>query len=281
MNLAQHIDMAVLLGVYGPQWLARRPELSLHYAQEYWLVCRCRLDRWNRSLSQWRRTPQALEANPLGVSEEVLACEPLTRIVSLLLTATAHGSSGREAESIGRNILIGHLEASNRVLAALLAGQGISSVDAGRLNSLRQSCEYWTDLLVARFCRTHDWSHLGCVPERIRVWSQVGDYPEPAVAEMANLSGWLTMARLAIGRHLVQSGVHDDLNSKIIAAILGFWPAHSMFDSGAPQRNSDCLAEVQERGFPRRSSKTALRVDSQINRPSGARFPRTGFRRGD
>jgi hypothetical protein len=238
MHAAELVELAALLAANAPGLLADDAPPRPQRLDEYWTASKCRLDRWLRTLSDFRRRVER-SAGPTvsdwprlqGVTEEILSGEVLTRVWAALLAAADRRRGTEFGEPIGRSILIGHMEARNRVLQFAVQGEGIERRHATALNRLRRRCDRWTDLLVGYLIPFHDVSEFAPNPDRALDFAEElqdqrpgGRHAWPLV--MASLRG-------GIGRDFAEHSPNADLNERIAAAVLSSVSSLSFDATGA------------------------------------------------
>ena len=254
MHGRELVELAALASAHGLV-LIRNEGASLPIAGmgQYWSASKCRLDRWSRALKAASRAPeesppemsplerltlcQAGSAGPslneslLGVLEEILLSEVLTRVWAALMSAFDERHGQTENAPVAESVLAGHAEARHGALTLLVQGPGVSSRDALALNQLRRRAERWTDLLVGHLCVEHDVSRFAANPETARQFA----------ADLRHHQAWSTdsqawpimLASLrAAFRQKISSGpcANGDLNRKIAAGVLGCLPPE-LFDA--------------------------------------------------
>ena len=165
-----------------------------------------------------------------GVLEEILTGEVLTRVWTAVLCAYDRRRGGDDAEPVARSVMIGHMEARNRVLGLMVRGPGIETEAALKLNRLRRHVERWSDLLLAHLMATHDVSEFAVEPQRAKEFAQ-------DLRCRGSHSGRRHVWPLAIAslRAAFQRGLSPDspsanLNARIAAAVLACFPSET-FDS--------------------------------------------------
>ena len=147
-------ELAAHLANRGNCWCTQSRTSCSAALGEYWIVSKCRLDRWNRFLKRSRQASgrNGPNRNRLGaLCREVLISEILSRVWSSVASALDASLGTSEAEPLAVSVLKAHLDVTNRVLGLLSAG--FTPVRGVRrdLNRLRRQAERWTDLLLGRF----------------------------------------------------------------------------------------------------------------------------------
>ncbi len=238
MHARELVELAAIISAHGPVLVRNTKQLSTTSVEQYWIMSKCRLDRWNRSLKRFSdeddssisMSDDAQWPFVRGVLEEILTSEVLTRVWAAVLCAYDRHHRTSVAEPIARSILIGHSEVRHRVLTLLVRGHGIDTEAAVKLNHLRHRTERWTDLLVGYLVGLHDVSEFAVDPNRAKEFAEDLQY-------RSNLKGgrhaWplvLTSLRAAFKRGLFPTSPNADLNGEIASTILAcFQP--ELFDS--------------------------------------------------
>lgn len=228
MHARELVELAAILSAQGPVLVRNSRRLPSGGLQQYWTASKCRLDRWARSLKSftsdaWHGDPTAVRVQwPFvrSVLEEILTGEVLTRVWTAVLCLCDRQQGTQEAETIGRSIMIGHLEARHRVLMLLVRGPGIDSEAAVKLNHLRRRAERWTDLLVGYLAGLGDVGEFAIDQDRARDFSQ--DLNEQGKLPGGQQAWPLILASLRAGfrQGLAPASPNEDLNATIASAIL-------------------------------------------------------------
>jgi hypothetical protein len=238
MHARELVELASILSAQGPMLIRSTPQLSSQGVQQYWTASKCRLDRWARNLKSFAADAAQLDATAIrvqwpfirGVMEEILTGEVLTRVWTAVLCLYDRHHGGNEFESVGRSIMIGHLEARHRVLMLLVRGPGVDAEGAVKLNHLRRRSERWTDLLVGHLARHGDVAEFAIDADRAVEFSQDLEFQ---IDQEGGRQAWPLLQaslRAAFQRGMVLASPNEDLNAKIASAILSCFPGE-LFDS--------------------------------------------------
>ncbi len=168
MHCVYLADLAAVLSTHGPAILYRRQSISPQAVTQYWTSSRTRLELWHGAIARYQRAEhsgdwvrmRAWWRDHIGVLEEILVSELLTRVVAALAAGLDRNQDDEELSPITHAIFLSHLETRNRVQHLMLFGRGSSVQNAVRLNRLRKGVERWNDALLGRL-----WSS---VPTEIR-----------------------------------------------------------------------------------------------------------------
>ena len=230
MHAHDLLGMATVLAWHGPSLIELPRPLPERALEDYWTASKCRLDRWGHELRLIREEVSPLfGAPPLdwrsvsALCDEILTGEIVTRLWTGLLRL--HDARRREitAEPIARSVLLGHVEARHRVLGLIMKSYGDDSHEASALNRLRDRCERWSDILLARFALNGAVEDLAHDPLRVR------DYLEEWPATPTDESKQ-TRAALLLGSFneafpaRPPLTANADLNGRIAQSILSIFP---------------------------------------------------------
>lgn len=244
MHAAELVELAALLAANAPALINDESNPPPNRLDEYWTASKCRLDRWLRTLADYRRLAQQTARRPTPadwtrlrpVIEEILSGEVLTRVWAVLLAAGDHRRGVAQGEPIGRSILIAHMEARNRVLALAAQGPGIERRHAVVLNRLRRRCDRWTDLLVGYLVPFGDVSSFAPNPDRARDFADDMRYQQQTPGGRHAWPLVLASLRAGIVRGFAQRSPNGDLNARIAASVLASLSPMS-FDSTGVMRS--------------------------------------------
>ncbi len=243
MHARELVELAALVAAHGPVLIRSSGEIPEGAIETYWTASKCRLDRWHRGLRRLAAEmadsaagSRRLEGSRLrGVLEEILTGEVLTRVWTAATCAYDRHRGTDLLEPVARSVLIGHMEARHRVLALLVNGPGVDAEEAIQLDRLRRRTERWTDVLVGYLAGLHDISEFAVDPERAR------DFGEDLAWQSRQKGGgivWplvLSSLRASFRHGLSPVSPNADLNAKIAASILSFFPADVFDGTGVPQ----------------------------------------------
>jgi hypothetical protein len=233
-------DLAALAAVHGRQLIAADPETIDRSLTAYWRASRCRLDRWRRSLSVMAKHRDHLPwtAAEVGVVEEILVSEILSRVVAAV--AVAHDASHAVTESapIGRNIFDGHLDARRRALSLVTAPQVHPPTNVDAILALHRQCDRWNDLLLAYLLPYAVVDEFAASPARVRDFAyDVREHLRSGTSSDATVTMIVAGLRSSLSRVSESNSTNADLNLEIAAAVVGgFSPG--FFDSHGHLRSA-------------------------------------------
>jgi len=235
--------MATVLAWHGPSLIELPRPLPERALEDYWTASKCRLDRWGHELRLIRDEIGPLfGAPPLdwrsvsALCDEILTGEIVTRLWTGMLRL--HDARRREiaAEPIARSVLLGHVEARHRVLGLIMKSYGNDSHEASARNRLRDRCERWSDILLARFAVNGAVEDLAHDPLRVRDYLE--EWPWTPADETKQ-----TRAALLLGSFSEAFPARPpltanaDLNGRIAQSILAIFPPE-MFHNRVPTVNA-------------------------------------------
>jgi hypothetical protein len=224
MHVRDLVELGALVAAHGTLFVQHSKLLTQRHMQQYWLASRYRHDRWFQAMRTYERaTPTGKQDHwPFiqAVVEEVLASELLTRTWAAVGCSfdSQHGSS--DFEPLVRSVLVGHLEARNRVLHLLVRAQGFSVKEGVRLNRLRRQTERWTDLMLGYLACTHNVDDFAFNPELVREFAADLGYEKRSTADDSAWTLTLASLRSAYHSNLHTNSPHGELNQRIAASIL-------------------------------------------------------------
>ena len=246
MHARELVELAAVVAAHGPALVTATKRISQTGLECYWAANKCRLDRWARALQRIGRAPtqsthdlavpapQAPSPGPL--LEEILCSEVLSRVWTAVLCAYDQARSGREAEPIARNCLLGHLELRHRALNLLLRTTVLPHAEAVAVNRLRRRTERWTDLLIANVCRVGDVSDLAPRPDRCLEFADDFEYQRRTRNSDDAWHLSLASLRSAFGAGLAAESPNADLNGRIASCILACFQ-QELFDGTGSLRS--------------------------------------------
>ncbi len=234
MHVRELVELGALIAAYGTQFVQHSKLLTQRHMEQYWLASRCRHDRWFQAMKAFERAPVDGKAASWSFSEsvmeEVLASELLTRTWGAVGCAFDKRHRSGDFEPIVRSVLVGHMEARNRVLHALIEPQGFSQEEGARLNRLRRQTERWTDMLLGYLACDHEVDDFAFEPDLVHEFSLDLRHEKRAATDEAAWKLTLASLRTSYYNHLRTDSPHGELNGRIAASILACF--HSdLFDS--------------------------------------------------
>lgn len=255
MHPGELVELAALLASRASALAGGTWRLSESRTQRYWVVSKCRLDRWSRTIKQYREL-SADAQGPLpqdhpswiqtrGVIEEIFTSEVLARVWAGVACAWDRRRGTDDVEPAANIVLSGHLDARHRSLNLLVDAVAIDTRQAVRLNRLRRRSERWTDLLIGALLSTADVSHLAYDAQRARDFAE--DLSEDTCSDSGGQSWPMLMdsLRAAFSGHRRSYAPNADLNAQIATAVMATLPPEFLGSAGL----SDPLWEIRLANF--------------------------------
>ncbi|TWT56093.1 hypothetical protein [Allorhodopirellula solitaria] len=184
MHVVKLAELAAVMTHHGPALLYRHASVSPEAVNCYWTASRQRLELWHQALIRFQRAKDDADSSRvqewwqdhIGVVEEILASELLTRVMAAIADGSDRASGRDEFSPIAQAIYLSHLEVRNRVQMLLLDRRGCSVSDAMRLNRLRRLVERWIDVLIGELaCYDEELLRYGVDEERTRCHADDSD----------------------------------------------------------------------------------------------------------
>lgn len=224
MHVRELVELGALIAACGSRFVQYSQMLTQRHLEQYWLASRCRHDRWFQSLKNYERSTlmqkQQQWPHIQSIMQEILASELLTRTWAAIGVSYDHRRESTAFEPVVRSVLVGHMEARNRVLHALVRGQGFSISDGVKLNRLRRQTERWTDMMLGYLACDYDVDEFAFDAEVTRDFAvDLQDENQGPASEPA----WeLTLASLRATYYggLTEPSPNAELNHRIAASIL-------------------------------------------------------------
>jgi hypothetical protein len=278
MHANELVELATILSANGPVLVQSGTRIAPESIEQYWTASKVRLDRWAwrlKGLAAHAGGNHALSPDVRGVTEEVLTGEILTRVWTALLTAYDRRRGSNDVEPVARSVYLGHSEARHRVLTMMRQSADIDD-EGERLNRVRHSAEWWTDLLIGQLLRIYDVREFAFDPKRAKM---LADDVKSRLPRSGGDPFWtlvLASARASFQATLSRQSLNADLNARIAAGILSCF-SPDLFDSiGLPRslcllRLTSIAADTQGRidDLLRQECPATSRVALDGNPPDG------------
>ena len=231
---AHHLaDLAALVAVNSPAFIAADREPLASAMTAYWQASRCRFDRWCRVVRQLTMQTSHRESSPesLAVLEEIFVSVILSRTIAAVAVAHDNRHGAMECGPVARNILSGHLDARRRALALVATPANRGHGRAQALLALARQCDRWSDLVlsylapqieVAEFAASRIRVHDFAADAQHQLWTTASSYTAVTMIVLGMRTSFAPIVR--------GPTPNSDLNRDIGQAILACLPAES-FDS--------------------------------------------------
>lgn len=203
MHVVQLAELAAVITHHGPALLYRHSSVPPEAISSYWTASRLRLDLWHQALARFNLAKNSGNhyrmrcwwQDHMGVLEEILTSELLTRVIAAIADGIDRAAQRDEFSPIAQAIYLSHLEARNRVQAAILDRRGCSVGDAVRLNRLRCTIERWIDVLIGQLAG-YDLALVRYGIDVERTTSYAKDFDLYGTSPARETIAWLTRASL-------------------------------------------------------------------------------------
>ncbi|GAB5517456.1 hypothetical protein [Rhodopirellula baltica] len=239
MHVVQLTELASVLAYHGPAMLLQRRPISPEAIAQYWSASRNRLDLWHQVMARFNRVKSTGDfyrmrcwwTDHMGVLEEILASEVLTRVVAAIGDGIDRRNGTDECSPITQAIHLSHLEARNRVQWAILDRRGCSVTDAVRLNRLRRVTERWIDVLVGSIS-AYDAELTRFGMDLTRTRSHATAARECSTTPSHETVAWLTRAAMTEGfqKHVAKQASLPAANQGVADSVMMMMRA-DLFDS--------------------------------------------------
>jgi len=231
MHSREHVQLAAYLAINTPKYLRNQGAIGATCLEKYWIVSKCRLDRWSIRLKTHSQLVQTGKPEDHArywgavqpVFEEILISDILTRVWISLCAGHDRIQRKLAAEPIARSVFLGHMEARNRALNQLLHGHGLPATLMVKLNRLRRRAERWTDMLLGYIATETDVNTFGYDQDRVL---QFAEDIRDERRQSPNAS-WVLLLESAVevfGNDCYKDPANPDLNRDIAAATTACFP---------------------------------------------------------
>lgn len=156
MHASQLAELGSWIAAHSGGFVYGHKAQTLDASNEYWTASKCRLQRWITALKMFEKDI----ANPSNdhdpwpalevIVQEILLSEFLTRIWAATVHFHDEYQGTDELQGLANSTFVSHIEARNRAVRLLLAGQGSNEAVFDRFNALRRKMERWTDLFLSQ-----------------------------------------------------------------------------------------------------------------------------------
>ena len=198
------VESAGMWGYHGAMFAESQQPFEVSAVHAYWSSNRLRFDAWNgllrehlpRFQSPVRSRRDEAWSQLVGLIEEVLLSEPLTRITVAVAMRLETREIDGESCAIMHNVFCSHLAFRHRCLKLALEGLDLRMEWANRINRLRVYLEQWTDMLLGFF------SDMATAQEYAHSMERVAEYAtEYGYRRLGNDAPMIWSLFLAGNRH--------------------------------------------------------------------------------
>lgn len=221
-------------------------------ADQFWVLCRARVNEWMRSLHRSETlNPHQDDFDPTTfwqytrpVIEEVLLSEVCTRLWCAVLSTIEQQRHPGELDPIARSVFVSNLEARRRALRLILFAKGLPNISTSSLNTMRLTCEAWTDYLLAELPTVSLSQQFGFDRLRIqRIHQSLRQHEHQTSSAVRQRSRTVAMQYYLATCPLSPAGCLE-LNSEIAAVILSCLPNAAFDGSGTQQIDFPVATDV-------------------------------------
>ena len=239
MHASQLAEIGSWIAVHCGNLAYGQKTQALDASNEYWSASKCRLQRWITALKMFEKDiaePNeghdpwpALEL----VVQEILLSEFLTRIWAASVHVHDSYQGTDELRGLANSTFISHIEARNRAVRLLLAGQGSNEAVFDRVNVLRRKMERWTDLFLSLIPSLDIARQFAFDPNR------VADFFAEKSEEKD--TAWIRRQQLLMASFSAEVGsisqfaANPSFNRKIASGILACFPSDRFDSTGLPK----------------------------------------------
>ncbi len=251
LHVRDLVELAGQVAVESPAILSDCERISRNGLEGYWSASKFRLDRWGTTLRKYEREVAEIGSSwadrewPLltPVLEEIFASEILTRVWCAVLAAHDKHHDQQEMEPTGHTIMVGHMEARNRVLKLINGCPTAHQESAEAIDELRRRCERWTDLLLSHVAGAPNLSRLAFDADRTKDFGESAERQRRAQARQQAQSLTIGSLRSSFQTGLSETSPNADLNARIAAGVVACFPPDAFESTGIVQ--SLWLSRVQ------------------------------------
>lgn len=239
MHASQLAEIGSWIAVHCGSLAYGQKTQALDASNEYWTASKCRLQRWITALKMFEKDIAdpgeghdpwpALEL----IVQEILLTEFLTRIWAAAVHVHDHYQGTDELCGLANSTFISHIEARNRAVRLLLAGQGTNEAVFDSINVLRRKMERWTDLFLSQLPSLEIARKFAFDQNRVADF-----YSEKSEAQG---QAWLRRQQLLMASFsaevngISQFSANPAFNRKIASGILACFPSDRFDSTGLPK----------------------------------------------
>jgi hypothetical protein len=240
MHASQLAEIGSWVAIHSANLIYGEREQPMLSATTYWSASKVRLQRWVTALKMFdqdMRNPDsrhdpwpALEI----VVQEILLSELLSRVWSATVLTHDWYHQTDELHGLVHSVHVSHIEAKNRALRILLAGQATNETAFDRINRVRRRLERWTDLFLGQLPRGD--KSIVFSFDRHRVQDFNKEQRHFVGQEFATRQRVLTASFATdLMKDRIQFAANPELNREIAAGILACFPSDRFDSHGLPK----------------------------------------------
>ena len=239
MHASQLAELGSWIAAHSGSFAYGQKTQALDASNEYWTASKCRLQHWITALKMFDKDiaePDedhdpwpALEV----IVQEILISEFLTRIwaATVLFHDASQGTD--ELQGLADSTFISHIEARNRAVRLLLAGQGSNEAVFDRFNALRRKMERWTDLFLSQIPNLEIARRFAF--DQNRVADFFSEKPEQQDQASLRRQQVLMASFKAEMTGLAEFAANPAFNRQIASGILACFPSDRFDSTGLPK----------------------------------------------
>jgi hypothetical protein len=239
MHASQLAEIGSWIAAHSGSLAYGQKTQALDASNEYWTASKCRLQHWITALKMFEKdiADPSADHDPWPALEvivqEILLSEFLTRIWAAAVHFHDHYQGTDELQGLANSTFVSHIEARNRAVRLLLAGQGSNEVVFDRFNQLRRKMERWTDLFLSQIPNLEVARRFAF--DKNRVADFFSEKPEQQdESSLRRQQIWMASFDAEVNS-ISQFAANPALNRKIAAGILACFPADRFDSSGLPK----------------------------------------------
>ena len=239
MHASQLAEIGSWIAAHSGNFAYGQKAQALDASNEYWTASKCRLQRWITALKMFEKDI----ANPSPdhdpwpaleiIVQEILLSEFLTRIWAASVHFHDFYQGTDELRGLAHSTFISHIEARNRAVRLLLAGQGSNEAVFDRFNVLRRKMERWTDLFLSQIPKLEVARKFAFDQDRVAdFYLEKPDQQDQASLRRQQVLMASFRAEMSANN---QFAANPAFNRKIAAGILACFPSDRFDSNGLPK----------------------------------------------
>lgn len=240
MHASQLAEIGSWVAIHSANLVYGEREQPMLSATAYWSASKIRLQRWVTALKMFDQDVRNTDAqhDPWPaleiVVQEILLSELLSRVWSATVMTHDWYHQSDELHGLVHSVHVSHIEAKNRALRILLAGQASNETAFDRMNRVRRRLERWTDLFLGQLPRS----------DKSIVFSFDGNRVQDFNKEQRHFVGQEFSARQRVlmasfatdlMKDHTQFAANPELNREIASGILACFPSDRFDSLGLPK----------------------------------------------
>jgi hypothetical protein len=240
MHASQLAEIGSWVAIQSSNLIYGQQDQPMLAATNYWTSSKIRLQRWVTALKMFEQDVQhpQLGHDPWPALEivvhEILVSELLTRVWSAAVLTHDWYHQSDELHGLAYAVHVSHVEAKNRAMRILLAGQSLNEAAFDRMNGVRRRIERWTDLFLGQLPRGEQACVFGFDRNRVRDFNN--EHRQSLGPEFATRQKILSVSLMAdLANDHVSYSANPELNREIACGILACFPSDRFDSNGLPK----------------------------------------------